>query len=92
MIMVIEGQDARGQNLKELLEFMDAPRVRIASPDDWRVRLGGRRLAAIFLGDDLKKSQIDRLIADVGEFDPNAPIVLVSADPSAGPCGDTARA
>jgi hypothetical protein len=79
LIMVIEGRQARGANLKELLEFMDAPRVQIASPEDWRTRLGKRRLAAIFLGDDLQQEQIDRLISDVGEVNPNAPIVLLSA-------------
>ena len=81
LIMVIDGQGARGQNLKELLEFMDSPRVQIASPDDWRKRLGDRRLAAIFMGDDLPKDQIDRLMSDIAEVDPNAPIVLVSAGP-----------
>jgi hypothetical protein len=81
LIMVIDGQGARGQNLKELLEFMDAPRVQIASPEDWRERLGDRRLAAIFMGDDLPADQIDRLMSDIAEVDPNAPIVLVSAGP-----------
>ncbi|MEQ9573993.1 MAG: hypothetical protein RLN77_00280 [Rhodospirillales bacterium] len=79
LIMVIDGQGARGQNLKELLEFMDSPRVQIASPDDWRKRLGDRRLAAIFMGDDLPQEQIDRLMSDIAEVDPNAPIVMVTA-------------
>jgi DNA-binding NtrC family response regulator len=81
LIMVIDGQGARGQNLKELLEFMDAPRVQIASPEDWRKRLGDRRLAAIFMGDDLPQEQFDRLLSDIAEVDPTAPIVLVSAGP-----------
>lgn len=80
LIMVIEGSEARGHNLKELIEFMDAPRVRIAAPSNWRKRLGDCRLAAIFLGDDLEKDVIDGLINDVGEIDPNTPIVMVSAD------------
>ncbi|NOX67765.1 MAG: hypothetical protein GXP15_01125 [Gammaproteobacteria bacterium] len=80
LIMVIEGREARGQNLKELIEFMDAPRVRIAAPDNWLKRLGDCRLAAIFLGDDLEPDVIDGLITDVGEIDPNTPIVMVSAD------------
>jgi len=78
--MVIEGRESRGQNLKELIEFMDAPRVRIAAPENWRKRLGDCRLAAIFLGDDLEQDVIDGLITDVGEIDPNTPIVMVSAD------------
>jgi hypothetical protein len=80
LIMVIEGSEARGQNLKELIEFMDAPRVRVAAPENWRKRLGDCRLAAIFLGDDLEPDVIDRLIGDVGKVDPNTPIVMVSAD------------
>lgn len=80
LIMVIEGRESRGQNLKELIEFMDAPRVRIAAPENWRKRLGDCRLAAIFLGDDLEQDVIDGLITDVGEIDPNTPIVMVSAD------------
>ena len=79
LIMVIEGSEARGQNLKELMEFMDAPKVRLSGPNNWRKRLGDCRLAAIFLGDDLKQDVIDQVILDVGEFDPNTPIVMVSA-------------
>ena len=79
LIMVIDGREARGQNLKELIEFMDAPRVRIAAPDNWRKRLGEHRLAAVFLGDDLDRDVIDQVITDIGEVDPNTPIVMVSA-------------
>jgi DNA-binding NtrC family response regulator len=78
--MIIDGKRARGQNLKELLEFMDTPSVQIASPDDWRKRLGDRRLAAIFLGDDLQQAQIEQLMCDVAEVDPNAAIVMMSAE------------
>lgn len=88
LIMVIDGGDARGRNLKELLEFMDAPRVAVADPANWRERLGGRRLAAIFIGDDLPQTEFDRLIREVGEFDPNTPIVRVSGDERAGAGGD----
>lgn len=80
--MVINGSESRSRKLKELIEFMDAPRVQIAAPDDWRSRLGDSRLAAIFVGDDLEPGEIDRLINDVGELDPNTPIVMVSRDPS----------
>ncbi len=80
LIMVIEGSEARGQNIKELIEFMDAPRVRVAAPDNWRNRLGDCRLAAIFLGDDLEPDVINRLIGDVGNVDPNTPIVMISAN------------
>jgi hypothetical protein len=87
LIMVIEGPQARSHNLKELLEFMDAPRVQIASPNDWRTQLGDRRLAALFLGDDLPEEQIDRLISDVAEVNPNAPIVYLSCDSVGGSAG-----
>ena len=79
LIMVIDGPAARGTDLKELIEFMDAPSVRIANCDDWREQLGERRLAAVFVGDDLARAEMDRLIREVGELDPNAPIVRVSA-------------
>ena len=58
---------------------MDAPSVRIAAPDNWRERLGDNRLAAVFLGDDLEPDVINRVITDVGDVDPNTPIVMVSA-------------
>lgn len=80
LIMVIEGREARGQDLKELMEFMDAPRVRISDAENWRKRLGDCRLAAVFLGDDLEQDVIDSVITDVGEVDPNTPIVMLSAD------------
>ena len=55
-------------------------RVRISGPQNWRKRLGDCRLAAIFLGDDLDQDVIDSVITDVGEIDPNTPIVMLSAD------------
>ena len=78
--MVIEGPEARGQNIKELIEFMDMPRVRIAQADTWREKLGERRLAAIFVGDDLEVESFEQVIREVGEYDPNTPIVRVSRD------------
>ena len=80
LIMVIDGDGPRAQNLKELIEFMDVPRVQISAPDNWRSRLGDRRLAAIFLGEDLAQEQIKRLMEDIGELDPNLPIVMVNRD------------
>ena len=83
LIMVIDGPASRGADLKELIEFMDAPRVRIANCDEWRKKLGDRRLAAVFVGDDLERGDVDRLIREVGELDPNTPIVRVSASTGA---------
>ena len=78
--MVIDGPEARGQNIKELIEFMDMPRVRIAQVETWREKLGERRLAAIFVGDDLENDSFERVIQEVGDYDPNTPIVRVSRD------------
>ena len=81
--MVIDGAEARGANLKELIEFMDAPPVCIADCENWRDRLGDSRLAAVFVGDDLARPEVDRLIREVGEFDPNTPIVWISGSDDA---------
>lgn len=80
LIMVIEGTESRGRNIKELIEFMDVPRVRIAQVETWREQLGEGRLAAIFVGDDLEPEALERIIREVGEHDPNTAIVRVSRD------------
>lgn len=80
LIIVIEGAQSRGQNIKELIEFMDVPRVKVAQVDTWREHIGDRRLAAIFVGDDLEETALDQMIDDVGAFDPNTAIVRVSAE------------
>ena len=36
-------------------------------------------LAAVFVGDDLERTEVDQLIREVGELDPNTPIVKVQA-------------
>ena len=77
LIVVIDHEVSRAQNLKELIEFMDAPAVRVANPDNWRSRVGDQRLAAVFLGEDMPKNELDQLITDLGEYDPNVSIVLV---------------
>ena len=78
--MVIDPVDGRARNLKELIEFMDAPAVRVANPDNWRSRIGDNRLAAVFLGEDIPRNELDRLITDLGDYDPNISIVLVGGD------------
>ena len=75
--MVIDGDGAPAKNLKELIEFMDVPRVQISGPDDWQSKIGDRRLAAVFLGRDLSKDQIKDLMGDIEALDPNVPIVMV---------------
>jgi DNA-binding NtrC family response regulator len=78
LFMIVDDTPARAENLKELIEFMDVPQVEVAAPDNWRSGIGNRRLAAVFLSDDLDGDRLRRLISDVGEHDPNVPIVLVN--------------
>ena len=78
MILVVDAEEAVANNLKELIEFMDAPRVRTAAPDDWRTRLGDYRLEALFVNSDLAQAEKEKLLADIGRLDPNVPIVMVS--------------
>lgn len=80
LIVVIDPVDGRARDLKELIEFMDAPAVRVANPDNWRTRIGDNRLAAVFLGEDIPRNQLDRLITDLGDYDPNVSIVLVGGE------------
>ena len=80
LIVVIDPAESRARNLKELIEFMDAPAVCVASVHDWRSKIGKRRLSAVFLGQDIPDEELDRLIADVGDYDPNVSIVLVGGD------------
>lgn len=84
LIMVIHHCEARGEALKEQIEFMDAPRVAVATPSDWLERLGDSRLAAVFISDDLAVEERDHLIGNIGDIDPNTPIVMVGGDPDRG--------
>jgi len=80
LIVVIDPVDGRARNLKELIEFMDAPAVCVANPENWRSRIGDSRLAAVFLGEDIPRNERDRLITDLGDYDPNVSIVLVGGE------------
>lgn len=80
LIMVIDHSETSGRSLKELIEFMDAPRVEFATPRSWREQLGNSRLAAVFISDGVQADERDLLIANIGEMDPNTPIVLVNGD------------
>ena len=83
MILVVNNADSPAENLKQLIEFMDTPHVITAHPDDWRQRLGENRLEALFVGSDLSDSDIRDLLGDVGEMDPNVPIVMLHGDAEA---------
>ena len=80
LILVIDADDDRACKLKELIEFMDVPAVRVAAPDNWQSRIDDYCLAAIFLGNELPNKELDRIIVDVGKLDPNVAIVLVSGE------------
>ena len=83
LIMVIDGSARRAQCIKELIEFMDAPAVRTATPQDWRSRMGKDRLAAVFLSKEIPEPEMTRLIGEVERIDPNVPLVLVNGDEDA---------
>ena len=78
LFMIVDEGLERAENLKELIEFMDVPQVEVMPPDNWRSRIGDRRLAAVFLSNDLDPHKLRSLISDVGDHDPNVPIVLVN--------------
>lgn len=78
MIMVVNRTASAAENLKELIEFMDAPHVCTATPAGWREELGDHRLEAVFVGPDLDDKDIHALVDDIGELDPNIPIVMIT--------------
>ena len=77
MILVVDRTEARANNLKSLIEFMDTPSVQTATPAEWRNRLGDHRLEALFVGPDLPAKDLSKLLGDIGELDPNVPIVML---------------
>lgn len=78
--MVINRAGTAADNLKELIEFMDAPDVRTATPAKWRQQVGDNRLEAVFIGPDLSDKDIRNLVDDIGQLDPNIPIVMISEE------------
>lgn len=81
-ILVVDQSRVTAENVKELIEFMDCPRVVTAMPQDWRERLGDRRLEALFVGPALSDDDISSLLGDVARIDPNVPIVMMHNKPS----------
>ena len=78
MILVVNSGAEQAQNLKSLIEFMDAPDVMTAEPGEWRERVGDRTIDALFVGADLSPSVVDQLLSDIGSIDPNIPIVMLT--------------
>ena len=83
VILVVNHGASASRNLKELIEFMDTPRVRTAAPDEWRDTLGDERLEALFVGPDLSDKEVDALLSGIGELDPNIPIVMIGEEDAA---------
>ena len=77
LIMIVNRGRAEADRLRQLIEFMDSPAVATTSPGRWRERLGDHRLEALFVGPDLSDKDLDALLNDIGDYDPNVPIVLV---------------
>lgn len=80
MIMVVNSTLSAADNLKELIEFMDAPNVCTATPKEWQQRIGDNRLEAVFVGPDLNDKDVRALVDDIGELDPNIPIVMITSN------------
>ena len=76
--ILILGEDRIvSENLKELVEFMDAPNVITAMPDDWKSRLGDARLEAMFVNPELSSETVSGVLRELSEIDPNVSIVMV---------------
>ncbi len=80
VILVIDDELERAADLKGMIEFMDSPAVRISVPDEWQAQLGASRAAAIFLAETLPPDTIERIVQEIGNLDPNIPIVLMDKD------------
>jgi len=79
-ILVVDQDPSVAENLKELIEFMDAPCVITAMPDDWKARLGDRRLEALFVGPDLSEAEVNVLMDELSQFDPNVPVIMMRGE------------
>jgi FixJ family two-component response regulator len=79
MIILVNDAESTSRHLKELIEFMDAPSVCTATPQNWLEKAGEERVEAVFVGPELSRPDTDAVIEGVGSLDPNIPIVLVGA-------------
>ncbi len=77
IILVVNRDRTAARHMKELIEFMDTPRVRTADPATWRRRLGRRRLEALFVGPDLSDDDVRDVLCDLERLDPSVPIVVL---------------
>ena len=77
IIMVVSDAPDESENIKELIEFMDVPRVCASMPDTWLSLVGDHRLDAVFVGPDLSDRGFRSVVDDVREYSPNVPIVIL---------------
>ena len=80
MMLVVSQGDKIAQEIKNLIEFMDAPSVCAATPFDWQQRIGDARLEAVFIGPDLTEDETRGVVEAIGALDPNTPVVLIAAE------------
>ena len=80
MIMVVTDVTDEGENLKGLIEFMDTPEVRTSKPGQWHPSPDDTRLEAVFAGPDLSETELHNLLGEIGETNPNLPIVVLNKD------------
>ena len=77
LILVVAESVELARDIKDLLEFMEAEKVAIASPGDWRAEAADGQLSAVFVGPDIPSDKSARLLAEIGDFDPAISIVMV---------------
>ncbi|MGI9234043.1 MAG: hypothetical protein ACR2RD_10470 [Woeseiaceae bacterium] len=80
LILVVNRAGSAAENLKELIEFMDAPNVCAATPGEWQQHADDNRLEAVFVGPDLSDNDVRALVDGIGKLDPNIPIVMISEE------------
>ena len=83
VILVVDPSRDEAHRIRELLEFMDTLNVCTALPGEWREAIGERRLEALIVGPDLDDAAVRQLLDEIGNFDPNVPIVMLDAERAA---------
>ncbi|MEN7343852.1 MAG: hypothetical protein AAAFM81_12955 [Pseudomonadota bacterium] len=82
-ILIIDADNQRATRLKGMIEFLDSPRVKIATPDDWQAQTEGAALHAVFLGDGLSPELVERLCDDVEATFHGVPVVVIEREQDA---------
>ena len=79
LIVVVHESVDESRQIKELIEFMDAPQVLAATPENWRQQMGDRRLAAVLVSAGLPKVEQGRIFDGVAAIDCNVPLIVTGA-------------